>query len=117
MTVKEFYYAIGSSYDQAIGRLLSEERIKKFLGKFVEKDEFVPINNFFEAKSYEEAFRAVHSLKGMALNLELGPVAESSSALCEEVRHGKPDKDVNGMIADLKEKYYSTVELIKQIEE
>ena len=117
MTVMEFYDAIGSSYDQAKGRLLSEERIKKYLRKFTEKDEFITIDQLFKEQSYEEAFRAAHTLKGMALNLELGDLAKISSELCEEVRHGAPTKDISGMISDMGKAYYSTIDLIKEIEE
>lgn len=94
MTVKEFYDSIGSRYEDVIGSLLSDERIMKYLGKFNACDDVNILKAQLEEENWEEAFRSVHSLKGMCLNLSLSSLAIASSNLCEELRHGKPEIDV-----------------------
>ena len=37
----------------------------------------------------KEAFQAVHTLKGLSLNLGLTPLVSSASALTEALRHGR----------------------------
>ena len=115
MTVKEFYTAIGGDYDDALRRLMKEERIAKYLNKFVAGDDYELLNSCLDAENYEEAFRHVHNLKGVSANLSLTPVFRSSDVLCEALRHGKPEVDITGMLADVKRDYEAVIAAIKQL--
>lgn len=93
MNLKECYDAMDANYDDVMRRLGSEERITRFLSKILEDKSFLLLCNSMKAGNYEEAFRAAHSIKGICMNLGLTPLQESSSALTENLRDGKPDKD------------------------
>ena len=67
MNVKECYAMMGGDYEGVMGRLMTDERIKKFLLKLPQSN---PMNEIFENlnnKDYETAFRNVHNMKGVAL--------------------------------------------------
>ena len=114
MTVKEFYEKLGGNYEEVVKRLMKEERVVKYLNKFLDNTDLDNLDNFLEEKNYPEAFRTVHSIKGVALNLNLDPLAEVSSVLCEELRNGEPQVDISNMLVDVKEKYKETKELIEE---
>jgi len=109
MTVKEFYESIDSSYDEAIARLMKDDRIKKYLAMFAQGDDYNKLINLLEEKNYEEAFRCVHSLKGMCLNLTLSKLANSSAVLCDALRNGAPTVDISDMLSALKADYDLTI--------
>ena len=116
MTVKEFFPSVGGSYDEAIGRLLDEKRILKYLRKFTANTDYDDMLSAMAEENWELAFRASHNLKGMALNLSLGRLAVSSSALCETMRHGKPAEDNSALTEEVKADYRQTIDLINQID-
>lgn len=94
MNIKEFYEKIGSNYDLAKSRMLSDEKIKKYLLKFSSYSNFEILKKAVEDKNYCDIFAITHDLKGMCLTLELTSLAKSSSDLCEAVRHGEPNVDI-----------------------
>lgn len=115
MTVKECYEFFGGDYADAMSRLAKDERIAKYLRKLPDSRDFDEMNTNLAAGNWEDAFRNVHNLKGVSLNLGLTPLAEASSALCETVRHGAPTVDITGMVSDVKaayEKILAAIELI-----
>lgn len=116
MNVKEFYLQTGGNYEEVLGRLIKEERIVKYLRKFADGNDCKLICEAFENRDYEAAFRNVHNLKGVALNLGLTNLQLAASDLCEEVRNGAPNKDVSGMIENVVKVYTSDVEAIGRID-
>lgn len=115
MTVKEFYEKIGGNYDEAMSRLMKEERIMKYLGKFLDNDDLASFESYMEEKNYAEAFRMIHSIKGVSLNLSLDPLANVSSILCEELRNGEPQVDITNMYEDVKKSYNEVKEAIREL--
>lgn len=115
MEFREFYEKVGGDYDEVIGRLGKEERITKYLHKFVESDPIAEFDKALQNDSFEECFRALHSIKGMCLNLGLGKLSESSSALCEEYRNGAPTKDVTLLTKQVRDDYAMTLDVIKEL--
>ena len=69
MNLKGCYTKFGGDFDEVLGRLRREQTVLKFVYKFLDDKSF----HLFEAsmgnKDYEEAFRAVHTLKGICQNL------------------------------------------------
>lgn len=116
MTLQLFYEQINGSYEQAINRLLKEERIKKYLLMFKDSQNIDDFAELVKEEKWEDAFRFMHTLKGVALNLELGDLAIKSSELCEMLRHGKPDHDISVFYQDVKLSYNKVIELINQID-
>lgn len=94
MDIKKFYEIIGGDYDTAKSRLMTDERIEKYLKRFPTYVKTEELKTAVENNDYSTVFAISHDIKGMCLNLELTPIAKSSSALCESVRHGAPTVDI-----------------------
>ena len=62
-------------------------------------------------KDYETAFRAMHTLKGVAVNLGFTALYNVSSALTEKLRSQEYD-NLDGLIADVKKQYDIVIEAI-----
>lgn len=114
MTVQECYEKMGGNYAEVIDRLMSEERVAKYLGKFLESSDFDNMLRGLEGKDYELAFRSVHNLKGMSLNLSFTPLHRTSDILCEALRGGEPKEDISGMLEDVKQSYARVTDAIKE---
>ena len=116
MTVRECYEKMGGDFDEAIGRLMKEERIVKYLGKFPLGGEINEMDQGIAAGDWPLAFRAVHTLKGMALNLSITPLAEASAELCDEIRPGvAPAHDITEMTAAVHAAYDAAVSAIREL--
>lgn len=83
MTVNEFYQKVDGDYTDAINRLQSDVLIRKFLKMLPGDNSMTLLAEAVEKSEAAQAFRAVHTLKGMALNLSLSALAEVCSAMTE----------------------------------
>lgn len=86
MTLSEFYSCVGGDYKEVTGRIGNEILVERFLIKFLQDPSFVQLATALEEKDVQSAFRAVHTLKGICLNLGLTDLFEVSSALTEKLR-------------------------------
>lgn len=90
MTIKECYEKIGADYEEAITRMMKEERIVKFSGMFLRDTSFTELKAAMGTENYDEAFRMAHTLKGVCQNMSFtalfGPVQEITEALRESSR-------------------------------
>lgn len=86
MNVKEFYDAIGGSYEAALSRLMRDSMIEKFVGKFPKDPSFAALRQAIGEEDWEAAFTAAHTLKGVSLNLAFQTLGEQASALTEMLR-------------------------------
>ena len=115
MTVKECYETMGENYEEVIGRLMVDDRVEKYLKKFRDANDYQKVVESLDAEDYETAFRNVHSIKGLSLNLSFGKLRDSSDKLCEALRGGKPEGDISGLLADMKKDYDVVVDAINQL--
>lgn len=86
MKLEECYDAFGGDYQDVKGRLQTDERITRFLVKFLDDTSYEKLCNAFREENYEELFRASHTLKGISQNLSFVRLGESSSNLTELLR-------------------------------
>ena len=93
MTLQEFYTRIGGNYDDTLRRIPSEALVRKFVLKYPHDPSFGQLKDALAAQDWETAFRASHTLKGVAQNLGMEHLYQVSSALCEAVRGSKPLTD------------------------
>lgn len=94
MTLQECYAAMGADYDGVMGRLRSERLVQKFVLKFLDDGSYALLCSSLESGDFETAFRAAHTIKGMCQNLSFTTLAESASALTEQLRAGgRPQSD------------------------
>ncbi len=113
--LKECYEKMGGNYDGAVHRLAKEDRIRRFLGLFLKDGSFQSLEAAVGAKDWAAAFRAAHTLKGVAMNLDLDRLAKSASELTEVLRGGVPAADVEPLFAEVREDYQLTVDAISAL--
>lgn len=78
--------SIGGDYGEAKARFQNDERIVRFLNMFPGDDSMQNLTNAMNTGDTTTAFRAVNTLKGVALNLGLGSLAHASSQMTEALR-------------------------------
>ena len=115
MLITEFYDKVNGNYDEVKSRLMTDERIIKYLRKFPATGDFENLKAALAEENWELAFRTSHNLKGMCLNLGLTSLFEPSSALCENLRSGSPKEDCAPFMAEVEKKYTETLEAIAQL--
>ena len=105
MTIRECYAQFGGDFDDVMNRLLKEERVAKYAKMFASSagSDYEQLHTALREERYEDAFRAVHNLKGVSLNLALTPLHQASHVLCEALRHGKPADDPAPMLKAVEE--------------
>ena len=89
MTLSEFYTRLGSSCEDVLKRIPSEQMIRKFVKMYAADPSFDQLTAAVEKQDWPTAFRAAHTLKGVAQNLGLARLQASASALTEALRGGK----------------------------
>ena len=115
MTVKECYDAFGGNYEEALTRLMKDERIAKYLGKFRDATDYAQFLEALDKEQYEDAFRYMHNLKGVSLNLSMTRLGKESSELCEAFRGGKPTVDITDMLAAVKREYDTVIDAVSKL--
>lgn len=86
MTIKSLYEAVGGDYQDVVKRLISEEFAAQLALGFLDDDGFSSLEKAMKNRNAEDAFRAAHTLKGVALNLGFKNLGESASELTEILR-------------------------------
>ena len=86
MELKEVYEKIGGDYDDVVRRLMGEKLVRKFLLKFLDDKSYADLGRTLSEGDYKEAFRAAHTLKGVAANLAFTELMERVSELTEQLR-------------------------------
>ncbi len=115
MNINECYQAMGADYEEVFGRLRSEKLITKFVLKFPGDPSFSQLRRTLEEKNAKEAFRAAHTLKGVAQNLGFTSLYKTAAAITEALRAGNLPDDESMMNAVTKE-YERTVAAIEQLD-
>ena len=93
MKLDEFFRCVGGDYGEAKARFQNDERIVRFLNMFLGDDSMQNLTNAMNTGDTTTAFRAVHTLKGVAQNLGFDGLYRAAFALTEEMRGGKPLTD------------------------
>ena len=113
MDLKDYYMKTGGSFDEVLGRLRREQTVRKFVCKFLDDKSFHLFETSMGDKDYDEALRAVHTLKGICQNLSFARLFESSSLVTKALKENDWNQAVD-MMPRLSRDYY---ELINAIEE
>lgn len=69
MGLQELYIEIDGNYKDIMERLVTETRVRKFVLLFLEDDSYKNFLKAMEEENVQEAFRAIHTLKGVCMNL------------------------------------------------
>lgn len=114
MELRDFYKEVGGDYEKVLLRLPDENMIKKFVCKFVNDGSYTELKKALEVEDIASAFRAAHTLKGIAANLGLDLLAAAASELTEQLRDmsAMPSE---GYVEAVDKTYQLTIEKIEQI--
>lgn len=115
MDLKTCYEQMAGDYEAVMGRLRQEERVAKFLRLFLADENFDLLTRSVAGEDWPTAFRAAHSLKGVALNLGLSALAKSASEMTECLRPGAPTQDPQPLYEAVKGDYGKTVAAIQAL--
>ena len=86
MTIEQCYAVIGGSYAEVSRRLPSRQLVEKFARKFPEDPSYAELIDAVVAGDRDTAFRAAHTLKGVAANLSFSRLCASARQLTELLR-------------------------------
>jgi len=114
MNLIEFYKEVGGDY-ATISANLKDELIYRLLKMFLDDKSFSELQKGIEEKDAELAFRGIHSLKGVSLNLGLNDLAEASSKLTEDLRGRKLENYLDNYALVIDE-YNKVINTIKQLD-
>lgn len=103
MALVGFYEQVNGNLEDVRKRLLTDERIEKFVRIFAADETYANLQGAFENGEAEPAFRAAHTLKGMGRDLGFTALSERASELTEALRAG--DDGVYGDIDAAAELY------------
>lgn len=107
---------MGADYSEVECRLRTEERIRKFLCKFLEDKSYTLLCDSLEQRDMDEAFRAAHTIKGVCQNLALTKLGHSAEVLTDRLRDRREyAEDVEELFAQVQKDYAETVECIRQL--
>lgn len=99
MTLKEFYAAVGGDYDATLNRIPKESMVLRFVKKYTDDKTYAQLTEAVKAQDWETAFRASHTLKGVAQNLGFDRLYAVSVPLTEAMRGAKPLDDFSLLAA------------------
>lgn len=112
MTLKECYHSLGGDYENAVSRLMNDRILQKFVLKFLDDGSYDLLMRAMDAKDYQEAFRAAHTIKGVCQNLSFTVLEDSGSRLTEALRAGRSE-DYPELLEEVKRDYAKTVSAIR----
>lgn len=115
MNLKECFDTFGGSYNDVMARLLTEERVKKFLLMFLKDTSFTELEAAIKNEDYNSAFRAAHTLKGICANLGIDKLGNAASEITEALRAGD-GAAANALFPAVSEYYSITAEALKQLD-
>ena len=117
--LKAFYDSIGGDYAEVTSRLPTEKMILRFLLRFKDDATFRELCLAMEERRLSDAFRAVHTLKGITLNLGLAKLGKSSHDLTEALRPGAEpcgEESLNAMLLTLRRDYDEVMAALVQLQ-
>lgn len=115
MNLKEFYNAVGGDFDDTVTRLMNENIVRKFVGLFAEDESYKSFMADYNAQKYEDAFRDIHTLKGLSLNLGFNTLSNICITVTDTLRDGKTDV-TSDMLSSLDDAYNLTIDAISKLD-
>lgn len=112
--LREIYDIAGSDAEKVLARFGgNEEMLKHFLCLFAQDSSFSELQVALAAGNTEEAFRAVHTLKGICANLGFERLYEKASTMTEFLRRGELE-NAKSLFPGLAGEYETVMEALNQ---
>ena len=119
-TLVQFYEQIGGNYEEALARLMNETLMNKFVHKYTADTSFSDLETALADGELDVAFRAAHTLKGVAYNLGFNPLGDAASTLTEALREGNEDQRIEenlaAMFTEVKLQHDKCIEAISALD-
>lgn len=114
MLIQECYGKINGDYEGVLSRMGGKTAlVEKFAKKFLDDPSCGLLKEAVKNHDYETAFRASHTLKGVACNLGFTKLYEISSKVTGDLRDGKePDK---AQYKQLLDEYEAIIQVMKEL--
>ena len=108
MTLEQCYAQMNADYEDTIRRIPNKKLIQKILLKFPKDESYRDLCSAMEEKRMRDAFTAVHTMKGICLNLGLRELSRAAVNLTEALRND-PTAKVPELFTELKRVYGHTL--------
>lgn len=115
MTLEEFYEVVGGSFQEVMARIPSRDMIQKFVCHFAEDTTFSDWQMAQKNQDIQAAFRAAHTMKGIAANLGFQNLTRVSEELTEELRPGT-NMGSDSLRKEFEEAYHDVIEKITKLD-
>lgn len=113
MTLEQCYAQMNADYEDTIRRIPNKKLIQKILLKFPKDESYRDLCSAMEEKRMRDAFTAVHTMKGICLNLGLRELSRAAVNLTEALRND-PTEKVPELFTELKSVYGDTMSVIEE---
>lgn len=114
MNIYEIYALAGENATDVVNRFGSEVVVEKFALRFLDDPSYENLASALSAGDTQTAFRAAHTLKGIAANLGFNNLYVAASRLTEKLR-GNENADTYAEFNDVRAEYAKVVAAIKRI--
>lgn len=116
MKLEKCYEKIGANYKDLVNRLGSEDFANLFAKKFLTDDSFANLKQGLAEQDAETAFRAAHTLKGVAQNLSLDNLYRPVFELTESLRGRLITSECEPLYKKVEEEYNITVAALQELD-
>lgn len=116
MELREFYGIVGGDYETVLENMISEQMAFKFIDMFLEDPSYQRLLTALECGEDEEAFKAVHTLKGVSANLGLMNLYQKAVLVTEELRNGRNPMQARAYMPQLTKEYEETIQAILKLQ-
>ena len=116
ISLEQFYSSVGADANEVVSRLGgSADLVRRFVKKFMDDTCFADLLSSLEKNDTQAAFRAVHTLKGVAVNLGMQTLFVKASEVTELLRAGKLEEGKKA-VSSLEEEYFRVRKLVQELE-
>lgn len=121
MSLEAFYAQVGGDLEGVRARLMTDERIERFIGIFAEDPSFENLRVALDEGNLAEAFRAAHTMKGNSRDMGFAPLSDASAELADVLRPDDagvaagPLERVPELFEKVEEAYTRTIDALTMI--
>ena len=115
MKLTELYEKLGGSCTDVLQRIPSEQMLLKFVKLYPADPSEGQLEAAVEAKDWQTAFRAAHTLKGVAQNLGFEKLQRVASEITEALRGGQELEDAS-LLEEVKKEHKSVISAISGLD-
>lgn len=112
MSLEACYAAVEGDLEGTRARLMSDDRIRKFLPMLAKDPSFHALEKALAAHDTEGAFRSAHTLKGTARDLGFVRLASLAEKMQEATRAPSDWDEAESLMPRLVDEYEATVDAI-----